>query len=331
MTHTRAGHSLQLSAVSQTTGFQKLCIVTCVVIFGLIVLGGVVRATDSGLGCPDWPTCHGSVIPKWEKHTLIEYSHRLTASIAGFLVLSIAIWAVRSYRRVPAILYPSLIVLGLIVVQAGLGGAAVLNDLPPEIVAVHLGMALTILTLLALITATSFAIERGVERPVVSAPLRRAAVGAAVGTFVLALVGSYVSGAGYGLACSGWPLCNSEVIPSADSASVQVHFLHRFLALVVGLTLAALCWFAVRERKRTPLAATFALAALGVYCIQALIGAANIWTDLADEVTAAHLAFATLLWLTLALLNIEAHRIYEWLPRTSGQARRGDLAAGVTR
>jgi heme A synthase len=313
------------------TGFQRLCIVTCLVIFGLIVLGGVVRATDSGLGCPDWPTCHGNVIPKWEKHTLIEYSHRLTASIAGFLVLGIAIWAWRSYRRIPAILYPSLLVLGLIIVQAGLGGAAVLNDLPPEIVAVHLGMALTILTLLVLITVTSFALERHQTQPAVSPALRRAALSAAVATFVLALVGSYVSGAGYGLACSGWPLCNSEVIPSADAASVQLHFLHRFLALIVGLSLLTLVWLALRERQRAPHVATLAFAALGVFVIQALIGAANIWTELADEVTAAHLAFATLLWLTVALLNIEAYRIYEWLPRSSGQPRRGDLAAGVSR
>jgi heme A synthase len=303
--------------VSQITGFQKLCIAACVVILGLIVLGGIVRATDSGLGCPDWPTCHGNVIPRWEKHTLIEYSHRLTASIAGFLVLGIAVWAWRSYRRVPAILYPSLLVLGLIIVQAGLGGAAVLNDLPPEIVAVHLGMALTILTLLALITITSFAIERGLERPAVPVTLRRVALLAAAGTLCLALVGSYVSGAGYGLACSGWPLCNSEVVPSVHSASVQVHFLHRFLALVVGVTLVALAWLALRERPRVPQVVALALIAMGVYCVQALIGAINVWTELADEVTAAHLAFATLLWLTLAVLNIEVFRIYAWLPRTS--------------
>jgi heme A synthase len=315
----------------ELTGFQRLCIITCVVIFGLIVLGGVVRATDSGLGCPDWPTCHGQIIPKWEKHTLIEYSHRLTASIAGFLVLGITVWAWRSYRRVPAILYPSLLVLGLIIVQAGLGGAAVLNDLPPEIVAVHLGMALTILTLLALITVTSFNLSREDEGPAPSLPVRRVALLAAAGTLLLALVGSYVSGAGYGLACSGWPLCNNEVVPSVDSASVQVHFLHRFLAGVVGLTLIALVWLALRDRRQAPIVATLACGAFVVYCVQALIGAANIWTELADEVTAAHLAFATLLWLTLALLNIEAHRLYEWLPRSSGQPRRSDLATGVTR
>jgi heme A synthase len=320
-----------LSVVSQITGFQRLCIVTCAVIFGLIILGGVVRATDSGLGCPDWPTCHGHVIPKWEKHTLIEYSHRLTASVAGFLVLAIAISAWRSYRRVPAILYPSVLVLGLIIVQAGLGGAAVLNDLPPEIIAVHLGMALTILALLTLIIMTSFAVERGWERPRVSAALRRAAITAAAGVFLLALIGSYVSGAGYGLACSGWPLCNQEVLPSADAASVQVHFLHRFVALAVGIALLGLVSLAWRERGRSPLVAALALTAAAVFLVQALIGAANVWTELADEVSAAHLAGATLLWLTVSILGIEALHLYEWLPWTTGQPRPRDLAAGATR
>lgn len=313
------------------TGFQRLCIITCVVIFGLIVLGGIVRATDSGLGCPDWPTCHGNLIPKWEKHTLIEYSHRLTASVAGLLVLSLTVWAWRSYRRVPAILYPATLVLVLILVQAWLGKETVERELPPEIVAVHLGMALTILTLLALVTITSFAIERPQEQPYVRQSIRRVALLAAGGTLLLALVGSYVSGAGYGLACSGWPLCNGDIVPSAGAASVQVHFIHRFLALLVGVTLLTLTWLALRERRTTPVVAVIALAALGVYCVQAIIGAANIWTELADEVGAAHLAFATLLWLTLALLNIEVHRIYEWLPRTSGQPAHGDLAPGVTR
>ena len=301
--------------VSQISGFQRLCIVTCVVIFGLIVLGGIVRATDSGLGCPDWPTCHGSIVPKWEKHTLIEYSHRLTASVAGLLVLSLTVWAWRFYRRVPAILYPATLVLVLIFIQAWLGKETVERDLPAEIVAVHLAMALTILTLLALVTITSFAIERPQERPHIRQSIRRVALLAAAGTLALALVGSYVAGAGYGLACSGWPLCNGEIVPGAGAASVQVHFLHRVLALLVGLTLLALTWLALGERRSAPFVAVIAVTALGVYCIQALIGAANIWTGLADEVGAAHLAFATLLWLTLAVLNIEVHRIYEWLPR----------------
>src|SRR5688500_7861489 len=100
------------------TGYQRLCLLTSAVVFGLIVLGGIVRATDSGLGCPDWPRCHGSFMPRCETATLIEYSHRLTASIAGLLVLAILVWTWRSYRRVPALLYPAILTFVLLLFQA---------------------------------------------------------------------------------------------------------------------------------------------------------------------------------------------------------------------
>ena len=311
------------------TGFQRLCLVTSVVIFGLIILGGVVRATDSGLGCPDWPRCHGSFIPRWEKHTLIEYSHRLTASIAGVLVLAILVWTWRSYRRVPALLYPAVVAFGLLLIQAGLGGAAVLNDLPPEVVAVHLGTALAILLLLLLITVTAFNLGAERSRAQLTPGFRGLVALAAAGAFPLLIVGSYASGAGYGLACSGWPLCNNEVFPTANATSVQVIFMHRVLALLVGLALAMLAFVAMRARTDST-SKQLALAALAVFTVQSLVGAANVWSRLADEVTGLHLALATLLWVNLALLSIRVHRLHELLPRQAG-AKHGTRLAGVAR
>jgi heme A synthase len=299
------------------TGFQRLCLVTCVVVFGLIILGGVVRATDSGLGCPDWPRCHGSFVPRWEKHTLIEYSHRLTASVAGVLVLAILVWAWRSYRRVPALLYPAVAAFALLLVQGGLGGAAVLNDLPPEIVAVHLGTALAILSLLLLITYTAFALGRERELFPAAPTAGRVAMLTAALTFPLLIVGSYVAGAGYGLACSGWPLCNNELFPSTDATSVQVVFMHRLLALLTGLALLALLFILMRSPS-TAAVRQLAIAALAVFGLQSLVGAANVWTELAEGVSGAHLALATLLWVLLALLNIRVHRLYDLLPHESG-------------
>jgi heme A synthase len=319
-----------LSVVSQITGFQRLCFITCIVIFGLIVLGGVVRATDSGLGCPDWPTCHGKLIPRWEKHTLIEYSHRLTASVAGVLVLGIAAWAWRSYRTVPAVLYPVLLAVALIILQASLGAVAVLNELPPEVVALHLGLALAILALLALVTATAMDMERPFQGNAAGAALGRLAAAALLGTFALMLAGSYVAGAEYGLACGSWPLCNGEVIPEGPT-SVQVHFLHRLLALCAGLALVALLWSAWRVRQQAPFVASLAAAALGVYILQALIGAANVWTELSDFVSALHLAVGTLLWLLLAVIGLRANGLYRLLPRSTRITSAGRLATGMGR
>jgi cytochrome c oxidase assembly protein subunit 15 len=320
-----------LSNVSQISGFQRLCLITCVVIFGLIVLGGVVRATDSGDACPDWPLCHGSLLPRADVNVLIEYSHRATASVAGGLILGIVVWAWRSYRNVPRILYPSILTLALVLFQAGLGGAAVLNDLAAEIVMVHLGTALIILALVALITITSFDQARPLSRPRVGAGAGRLGVAASLATMLLMLAGAYMAVAGYALACSGWPLCNGEVYPSASVTSVHVNWGHRFLALVTGFVVVGLVWTVSRHREEAPLAWRLALGALAVYGVQVMIGAINVWTEIATAASASHLAFGTLLWLTLALFNIRVHGIYEWLPRASGARARNDLATGATR
>ena len=308
------------------TGFQRLCVITGVVIFGLIILGGVVRATESGLGCPDWPRCDGSFIPATDRATLIEFSHRLTASVAGLLVLAVFVWAWRSYRRIPAIILPAALVLVLIILQAGLGGIAVLNELPPEVITIHLGLALTILSLVLLLTLTAGSLKSPSPRIPASPYFARLAIGAAGLSLALMLVGAYVAGAGYGLACNGWPACNGDIVPGSGATSVQVHFLHRFLALLLGVCLLALTWVGWQQRRVAPVAVGAALLAFGIYLVQALIGAANIWTKLADEASISHLAVATLLWVVLAILNIRLHALDELLPRASRLTASSQLA-----
>jgi heme A synthase len=302
------------------TGFQRLLVVTCLVVFGLIVLGGVVRATGSGLGCPDWPRCHGSLVPRWEKEVLIEYSHRLVASVAGVLVLATAAWAAHSYRRAPAVLLPAVAAFVVLLVQAGLGGVTVLKELPPEIVTVHLAMALTLLALLLLTLLASLSLQRPAAPLGASRNFARLALLAAATAFGLMLVGAFVAGSGYGLACSGWPLCNGEVVPSTEAASVQTNFLHRFLALTLGIMLATLAYLGWRERRKAPIAAAFAGAALVVYLGQGLVGASNVWTRLDTAASAGHLAVATLLWTVLALLNLRLYGVVEMFGRRRPQA-----------
>ena len=145
------------------TGFQRLCVVTCVVVFGLIVLGGVVRATDSGDGCPDWPTCHGSSSPG---PTSTPSSSTPTAPPRRSSGFSFSPWASSPGATTATCRASStrhLLAFVLVLVQGGLGGAAVLNDLAAEIVTVHLGLALTILALLILITTTAFDLRNAVE------------------------------------------------------------------------------------------------------------------------------------------------------------------------
>ncbi|MBI3537243.1 MAG: COX15/CtaA family protein, partial [Chloroflexi bacterium] len=118
--------------------FQKLIVVAVIATFGLVVLGGVVRLSGSGLGCPDWPLCQGQIIPPLDLQTWIEYTHRLSATLTTIFVIASALYAWRKYRDAKWIFRSTLIAFILLIVQILVGGLTVLLKLPPLIVAVHL-------------------------------------------------------------------------------------------------------------------------------------------------------------------------------------------------
>jgi heme A synthase len=300
------------------TGLQRLCLITCGVVFLLIVIGGTVRATGSGLGCEDhWPKCDGKWIPNTDKATLIEYSHRLTASVVGFLALGIVITAFRNYRRQPRILQPAVAVGALVVFQALLGAVVVVRDLPPEIVTVHLGTALSIVTVLLLLTVTTFALDKPLPVIDVTAGFKKLATAVLGLTFVLMLIGAYLAGSDYGLACNGWPLCNGQVVPDVGTTSILVLYVHRLVALALGIAMLALLWSAWQQREKAPFAFTLTVAAFAVFILQSLVGASNVWTKLADGASIGHLTVGTLLWMILVVLNIRIHNLQELLSKTS--------------
>jgi heme A synthase len=298
------------------TGFQRLLLVTIAATFVLVVIGGTVRATDSGLGCPDWPTCHGQLIPPAEKHTLIEFSHRTAAAVVGVLFLGVTFFAFRSERRNPLVFWLAFTAGLLLVVQIVLGGITVKRELPPEITAAHLATAMAFIGVM--IVAATVSLARSAGRAAIEAakasPFTRLAAASAIAAFATLVLGSYISGTDASLACDGWPLCNGSVVPGGG-ADVGLHFLHRLLAGLLGLLLLATIYTGFEER-RPPLILAGVAASGAAYIAQALVGAANIWTELAAGVVVAHLSLAALLW--CALVAIAALSYY--LPGRAGAA-----------
>jgi heme A synthase len=280
--------------------FEQFAFATIALTYGLIVLGGAVRATDSGTACPDWPLCHGQVLPRIEGHVLVEYSHRLVASIVGVLIFATAVWAWRRHRDDGLVTGLAVLAVALLVAQVLVGAATVNTETEASVVAMHLSIALTLFATLIILT---IAAERAGSSQREGIPLFAALV--AVSAFALIITGAYVSQEGAGLVYPDWPLFDGKLVSSGGRLA-DLHYAHRLLAGGLGILLVALT---VRMwRPETPAVARGALViALVVYSAQVLVGAANIWFELATSLQIAHLALASALWGVLVFATAWSH------------------------
>ena len=142
-----------------STGYRRLVLATLISTFALIILGGIVRVSDSGLGCgpagsgfSGWPFCNGDVVPGLDLNTIIEYAHRALAVAVGVMILTLFALAWRRHRRY---LLPSGALLVLVILQGALGGLTVEENLEEAYVAAHLGMAMILLGLLIYMRRTT--------------------------------------------------------------------------------------------------------------------------------------------------------------------------------
>ncbi|TMB66876.1 MAG: hypothetical protein E6J43_09955 [Chloroflexi bacterium] len=276
--------------------FEYLAITTVLLTYGLILLGGAVRATDSGTACPDWPLCHGQVLPRLEGHVLVEYSHRLVASVVGVLIFATAIWAWRRNRGDSLVSRTALVAVVLLVAQVLVGAATVDTETNASVVALHLAIALSLLATLILL---GLAASR--PRTEIAGQLPVLPIVVALGAFALVISGAYVSQEGAGLAYSDWPLFNGKLV-SAGGRLADLHYAHRLLAAGLGvliMTLAAATW---RRESRLIVMAAVGVA-VAMYVAQVFVGAANIWLTLATPLRILHLALASALWAVLAFTS----------------------------
>jgi protoheme IX farnesyltransferase len=287
--------------------FAKLAAAASIATYVLIVVGGLVRATDSGLGCPDWPACFGKWVPPPELHAWIEHSHRLVAALAvGPLVAAVGLIAVFTRRRHDRPLLFAAILAGILVVlQALLGGQVVIQQLRAELVIAHLAMALTVLALTLVIADR--AASGPLPPPSAGMPSRLVAV---TGAAVLAqmLLGSWVAGTGAGLAFPDFPLMHGTLVPTVATSGDAVQLAHRGLAAIV----AVLVLWTVREVRHAtvdPRARRLAGLAVVLIFIQLALGAANIWSRLSALFVVPHLAVGAALWATIVLLYLALRRV----------------------
>ena len=133
------------------TVFRYLAVAAFLACYATILLGGNVIASDSGLGCPDWPTCHGTLLPHLAGATLVEYSHRIAAFVLSVLVAALVAVGAVAERGRPTVVRLAVGALATVVVEAILGGVVVESELVVAIVLVHFAVATVLFALLLLL------------------------------------------------------------------------------------------------------------------------------------------------------------------------------------
>jgi cytochrome c oxidase assembly protein subunit 15 len=277
----------------RTTWVRRWAWATLVANIGLVVTGGAVRLTGSGLGCPTWPRCtdesftpHGAM----GIHEAIEFGNRMLTFVLVAIAVGTFVAALRSGRRD---LTRLAVVLALgIPAQAVIGGITVLTDLNPWVVSLHLMCSLAIIALAVLLI-------RRVDRPATT-PVRDSATLLAWTTYAVAWVvlyiGTVVTGSG--------PHAGDADSPRNGLDPLQVSQLHADVVfLLLGLSIGL--WLVLRGQPAASAAARAALVVLVVELAQGAIGFVQYFTDLPELLVGLHMLGAAVLTaaLTHALLE----------------------------
>jgi len=303
---------------------KRLVLATAVATFVLIIVGGVVRVSDSGLGCGPagsgfhgWPFCNGDVVPGMDLNSVVEYTHRAVAGIVSLMIVAIVVLAWRRHREY---LGTAIGLLVLILAQAALGGATVEDNLEEAYVAAHLGLAMLLLGgLLYLYRNVSGApVADGGPR------LRVLGIAASVAVLCTIVAGGYMAGtqnygrADYQLgdgahhACGKeFPTCNGEFMPFGKAELVDIHLTHRAFMYLASLLVISLVVVAIRRGVLTRHASALA----GLLAVQVLVGALNVWLDEYELLILLHLALGTLLWAGTLGLTLQLAPARERAPR----------------
>ncbi len=278
--------------------------------FGLMTLGSVVRTTDSGLSCPDWPMCFGRLVPNMDIQIFLEWFHRLIALILGILLFRIS-WKV---MRTPALrrVFSKEIYLAftLFIWQCVLGGLTVLKLLNPSIVSSHLLTALLFFGLLLWIWRRSYFFNVVPVYTQTSQFTQWALLIAAVCVYVQLGVGGMVSSNNAGLICPDFPTCHGSWTGLSNHLTF-IQMVHRYFAFALfGFSL----FLFVKCRHENNLSAAIALRAFPLFLsLQILLGVLNIFFAMPLWARVAHHAngifiFATVLVGGFDLLLVRQHR-----------------------
>jgi heme a synthase len=302
--------------------FQTMALLTTSATYALIAVGGLVRASGSGLGCPDWPKCFDRWIPPFSAADVppaidpalfnvakawTEYINRLLGVTIGFLIFGTLVFAILHHRRTKRILYSTIAAFVLTGIEGGIGGKVVRSQLSPAVLTVHLVLALLIVSLLLYATVSAFFPRGRPDEPL--SPTRAALARTSIAVMILTL-------AQIGLGA----LLRGEVQDAANDPrhlerglwlleAGAIRGVHQSFALIVGGAVAYLAWLVHERAEPDPWIRRTALAAVALVFLQALSGWGMTAYALPEVLQVAHLWIGTLVLGALTLIALLAYRL----------------------
>lgn len=273
-------------------GYRRLAFLALAGLPVIIVAGGVVRLTGSGLGCPEWPNCENSrLVAPAEYHAVVEFVNRLLSGLVGLPILLAVRGAFRRRPRRRDLIWLSSLLLVGVVVQVLVGRLTVVSDLSPLVVMTHFLLAMAMLAAAVLLYRAADRPDSATPRPLVAADLRRLGNLIVGATALVVVLGSMVTAAG--------PHGGDEDAVRLDlplRAAAQLHGVSVVLLLAMVVAMIVLLR---RSGAPAPVRRRASLL-MGILLAQAAVGYSQYFTGVPAILVGIHIAGAVAVW-TIAL------------------------------